>query len=83
MGDNEYLYMPRFADGELSQRLARSGAVVIRGPKWCGKTETARQQAKSVLYMQNPDTYQSNMLLAATKPSVLLRGDKPRLIDEW
>lgn len=83
MGDNEYLYMPRFADGELSQRLARSGAVVIRGPKWCGKTETARQQAKSVLYMQNPDTYQSNMLLAVTKPSVLLRGDKPRLIDEW
>lgn len=78
-----HLYLPRLADRELSDRVNRAGAVVIRGAKWCGKTETAKQQAASVLYMQNPDTYESNMLAAQTKPSLLLRGEQPRLIDEW
>ncbi len=76
-------YLKRIADAELAEKLARSGAVVIRGAKWCGKTETARQQAASVLYMQDPDEYAHNSLLAETKPSLLLQGDQPRLIDEW
>ena len=79
----DFEYLPRLADQELAKRLRRAGAVVIRGAKWCGKTETAKQQAASVLYMQDPDTYEGNMLAAQTKPSLLLRGEQPRLIDEW
>ena len=76
-------YYPRLADDELAQRLSRSGAVVIHGAKWCGKTETARQQAKSTIFLQDPDEYENNLLTAQTKPSLLLRGEIPRLIDEW
>lgn len=76
-------YYARVADAQLAKRLARAGAVVIRGAKWCGKTATALQQAKSVLYLQDPDEYENNMLLAEVKPSVLLEGAQPRLIDEW
>lgn len=76
-------YLPRLADKELATRLQRSGAVVIRGAKWCGKTETAIQQAKSILFLQDPDEYENNLLTAQTKPSLLLSGDQPRLIDEW
>jgi predicted AAA+ superfamily ATPase len=59
------------------------GAVLIEGPKWCGKTSTAEHIAKSVLYMQDPDTFTENMLKAKTKPSLLLEGKTPRLLDEW
>lgn len=76
-------YYPRLADGELKARLRRSGAIVIRGAKWCGKTETAIQQAKSTIFLQDPDEYENNLLTAQTKPSLLLVGDQPRLIDEW
>lgn len=76
-------YLPRFADGLLSEKLSYMGAVVIRGPKWCGKTETALQQAASAVMLQDPDQRENNLMLAATKPSVLLRGASPRLIDEW
>lgn len=76
-------YLERIADTELAEKLARSGAVVIRGAKWCGKTETAKQQAASVLYMHDPDEYAHNTMLAETKPSLLLQGEQPRLIDEW
>lgn len=76
-------YLPRIADQQLKQKLSQAGAVVIRGAKWCGKTETALQQAKSVLYMQDPDEYANNMITADVKPSLLLQGDQPRLIDEW
>ena len=76
-------YYPRIVDELLQKKLSHAGAVVIRGPKWCGKTRTALQQCKSVLYMQDPDQRESNRLLAETKPSLLLRGEKPRLIDEW
>ncbi len=82
-GISDDIYLPRIVDAELAKRLTRSGAVVVRGPKWCGKTETALRQAKSVLYMQDPDEARSNAQIAAEKPSLLLRGDKPRLIDEW
>lgn len=76
-------YMPRVVDSLLEAKLQQTGAVVIRGPKWCGKTETALRHSKSALYMQDPDSWASNQMLADSKPSVLLRGEKPRLIDEW
>lgn len=76
-------YLPRIADGLLARKLASAGAVEIRGPKWCGKTETALQLASSAVMMQDPDEAENNLLLARTKPSVLLRGAHPRLIDEW
>ena len=77
------VYLPRVVDNELKDRLDYIGAVLIEGPKWCGKTTTAEQIAKSILKMQDPDTFQSNMMMAETKPSLLLKGDKPRLLDEW
>lgn len=76
-------YLERIADGELKLRLEAFGAVQIKGPKWCGKTTTAEMQAKSVIKMQNPDTREGYMTTARTKPSLLLKGDTPRLIDEW
>ena len=76
-------YWPRIADVLLRSKLASAGAVEIRGPKWCGKTETALQLASSAVMMQDPDEAENNLLLARTKPSVLLRGAHPRLVDEW
>lgn len=81
MGSDEY--MPRIADDLLAAKLRQAGAVVIRGPKWCGKTETALKHSESALFMQDPDQRMSNQMLAESKPSILLRGEKPRLIDEW
>ncbi|MBR3924927.1 MAG: ATP-binding protein [Kiritimatiellae bacterium] len=76
-------YLPRIVDSELDLRLRAVGATVIVGPKWCGKTTTAKQKAKSVLEMQDPDLQEGYLKLAATKLSMLLEGAKPRLIDEW
>jgi hypothetical protein len=76
-------YLPRFVDAQLAHKLSYMGAVAIRGPKWCGKTETALQQAASAVMLQDPDQRENNLMLAATKPSILLRGAYPRLIDEW
>lgn len=76
-------YLKRIADGELKLRLEAFGAVQIKGPKWCGKTTTAEMQAKSVLKMQDPDNREGYMATARTKPSLLLNGETPRLIDEW
>ena len=76
-------YLKRIADLELKQRLESFGAVLIVGPKWCGKTTTAEQQAASVIKMQNPDEREGYLATARTKPSLLLKGDNPRLIDEW
>jgi hypothetical protein len=76
-------YLARIADRILTNKLRSSGAVFIAGPKWCGKTSTAEQQAKSTLYMQDPDTLEANLKAADTKPSLLLAGEKPRLLDEW
>ena len=77
------IYLPRIADEELRLRLEAFGAVQIKGPKWCGKTTTAEMQAGSVIKMQNPDTREGYLATARTKPSLLLKGDTPRLIDEW
>ena len=76
-------YMNRIADQELSDRLDAFGATLIVGPKWCGKTTTAEQKAKSVLRMQDTDRREAYQITAETKPSLLLKGDNPRLIDEW
>lgn len=76
-------YLPRIVDNELDLRLRAVGATVIVGPKWCGKTTTAKQKARSVLEMQDPDLQEGYLKLAATKPSMLLEGSNPRLIDEW
>jgi len=75
--------MPRIVDKALEDRLEAVGAVLIAGPKWCGKTTTAARQAKSILEMQDPDNTAKHLETAAVKPSLLLRGDNPRLIDEW
>lgn len=76
-------YKPRIADKLLERKLAGKGAVLLEGPKWCGKTTTAEQIAKSVLYMSETGRIEQNRQLAKINPSLLLRGDKPRLIDEW
>lgn len=76
-------YLPRIVDNILAERLEAVGAVLIAGPKWCGKTTTAEQQAKSVLKLQDPDKTQGYLKTAEVKPSLLLKGENPRLIDEW
>ena len=67
----------------LRERLEAFGAVLIEGPKWTGKTTTAEQQAKSVIKMQDPDNAFEYLATASAKPSLLLKGELPRLIDEW
>lgn len=76
-------YKPRIADSMLKERLEYAGAVLIEGPKWCGKTMTASQQAKSILDMQDEDNSDKYIKAADAQPSLLLDGDAPRLIDEW
>ena len=76
-------YLPRVVDKILAERLAAVGAVLIAGPKWCGKTTTAERQAKSVLKLQDPDKTKGYLATAQIKPSLLLNGENPRLIDEW
>ena len=76
-------YLPRIVDSELTLRLEAFGATLIVGPKWCGKTTTGEQQARSVLQMQDPDHCEGYLATASTKPSLLLKGENPRLIDEW
>lgn len=76
-------YIDRICDDELAFRLESKGAVLIEGPKWCGKTTTAEQQAKSSLYLQDPSRKNQYLRLAQIAPSQLLEGMAPRLIDEW
>ena len=76
-------YKKRIADQILADKLESSGAVLIEGPKYCGKTTLAKQQAGSVLSMADPDTLAQNLALARTNISRLLVGKTPRLIDEW
>ena len=76
-------YLPRISDALLTRKLRHSGAVLITGPKWCGKTSTALVASESVIYMQDPDKSEAYKTAADTKPSILLGGDVPHLIDEW
>ncbi len=76
-------YRKRIADELLEKKLKGKGAVLIQGPKWCGKTTTAEQIAGSILYMAKPEDKDQNVSLADLNPSLLLVGETPRLIDEW
>lgn len=76
-------YKQRIVDILLVNKLRGIGAVMIEGAKWCGKTTTAEQLAKSVLYLDNPKDRSSNLQMAQINPSMLLMGETPRLIDEW
>lgn len=76
-------YIKRVCDSELELKLEAFGAVHIVGPKWCGKTTTAKQYAKSYIEMQDPDKRDMYLETAKIKPSNLLVGENPRLIDEW
>ncbi|MDE6826905.1 MAG: DUF4143 domain-containing protein, partial [Paramuribaculum sp.] len=77
------IYRPRIADGLLKRKLKGKGAILLEGAKWCGKTTTAEQVCQSVLYMSEPGKADQNRQLARINPALLLRGEKPRLIDEW
>lgn len=76
-------YRPRIADRILEHKLKGKGAILLEGAKWCGKTTTAEQICRSVLYMSEPGKRDQNIQMAHINPSLLLRGERPRLIDEW
>lgn len=76
-------YRKRIFDAILAEELSVTGAVLIEGAKWCGKTTTAEQAAQSVIYLDDPDKAKTYLQLARTAPSKILSGNSPRLIDEW
>ncbi len=76
-------YRKRITDKLIARKLKGKGAVLIEGPKWCGKTTSAEQIAKSVLYMTKPEEIKANLLMSEVDTSKLLSGKTPRLIDEW
>lgn len=76
-------YKKRIADKILEKKLKGKGAVLIQGPKWCGKTTTAEQISGSILYMAKPEEKEQNLTLSELNPRLLLKGKIPRLIDEW
>ena len=76
-------YLTRVTDELLTRKLRSSAAVLVEGPKWCGKTSSCAQLAKSIIYIQDPDKRSMYRRMADTQPSLLLQGDTPRLIDEW
>ena len=76
-------YKARVLDTQLKRKLSGIGAVLIEGPKLCGKTTTAEQIAKSILYMALPEDRVENIKMAQMAPGILLQGETPRLIDEW
>lgn len=78
---DKIIYRPRIADSLLQDKLEAKGAILIRGPKWCGKTTTAEQFSKSAIFMSEPGS--NNIELAQLNPGIILQGETPRLIDEW
>ena len=76
-------YKSRIADALLSRKLEGKGAVLIEGAKWCGKTTTAEQQAKSIVYMTDPEKSYQYLSMVELNPKTLLEGKTPRLFDEW
>lgn len=76
-------YLYRISEELLKQKLRSSAAVLIEGPKWCGKTTMGVQLAKSVVYIQDPDKRNMYRNMADTQPSLLLEGDTPHMLDEW
>lgn len=76
-------YLDRVVDKELGIMLSTFGAVLIEGPKWCGKTRTAEKQSSSAIYLQDIEQKEKYLEAAKVAPGVLLKGEAPRLIDEW
>lgn len=76
-------YRPRIADNQLKDMLRRIGAVLVQGPKWCGKTTTAEQQAASIVYLDDPSKQKMYRQTAELNIGALLHGETPRLMDEW
>lgn len=76
-------YRKRITDEILVRKLEGKGAVLVEGPKWCGKTTTAEQIAASILYMDEPEKKEQNITMSELNPKRLLAGAVPRLIDEW
>lgn len=76
-------YKKRIIDAQFDLRMEALGAVQIKGPKGCGKTTTAKQKAKSIVEFQDEDNRDNLLMIANTKPSDLLKGEKPILFDEW
>jgi hypothetical protein len=76
-------YIPRVSDKLFKILLESTGAVLVEGAKWCGKTQSSLQIANSVVYFQDPDERSGYQAMADTKPSLLLEGDPPLLLDEW
>ncbi len=76
-------YYQRVSDKVLQEHLESKGAVLIEGAKWCGKTTSAKHIAKSVIEMDRPDMTEQYQQMARIKPSNLLEGEVPHLIDEW
>ncbi len=83
MDEGSFSYRPRIVDSALKRKLRGKGAVLIEGPKWCGKTTTAEQVSKSTLSVDDPSTVNTNKILSEIGPERLLTGDHPRLLDEW
>ena len=76
-------YFRRILDDVLLDELAGVGAVLVQGAKWCGKTTTCEQVAKSTLYMNDPKKRSQYLQMAETDITTLMQGEQPRLIDEW
>lgn len=76
-------YLPRITDKLLDERLKAKGAILIEGPKWCGKTTSAKEFAKSFIAMDEPDKTKQYKQMVELNPSALLEGETPRLVDEW
>ena len=76
-------YRQRIVDEVLARKISYMGAVLVEGPKWCGKTTTCEQLAGSVLYIDDPDRHDQYLEMAGAKISELLEGNSPRLFDEW
>ena len=81
--DSGFNYIERIADSILAKKLRSSGAVLVEGPKWCGKSTTCEQQANSVVYLQDPMTRDQDIALAYNEPAIFLDRRPPLLIDEW
>jgi len=77
------IYKHRIVDGLLEKRLQGKGAVLIEGPKWCGKTTTAKQHSRSVLDLGDSSILAEAEEVIQLRPEKLLEGDTPRLLDEW
>ena len=78
-----FTYKKRIADSVLERKLNATGAVLVEGAKWCGKTTSAEQQARTVNYISDPAVLNKNLILAEMDINALLEGEKPLLLDEW